>query len=422
MSVAVMPRNLPAAAAGSFPDPLHSAPSIVIVGNGPVGFRLLQDLVSRQLHRRLQVTVFGEERGLAYDRPGLTRMLTEDVSESLVYQPLSWYEQHGIRMITGDPVIGIDRSRRIVCSRSNRLVTYDQLILATGSRSVIPALAGFDLEGVFPCRTLDDLNAIRIYSRRCRSVAVLGGGPLGLEAAHGLAARGLNVYVVEKGPVLMPRQLDNAAAELLRRKVVSERLQCLLQRQPERISRISEGLHLELTSGESLIVDMVVVAAGVRPRDELARACQLPTGRRGGVLVDDQLRTSDPAICAIGECAEHQGIVYGRPEPGFRMAEVVAEQLRGQSTEFSGFGTAMQVKIGEVEIRVAGDSLNLKGHTTLVHETTSSYTKLILEGNRVTGLMGVGPLPEFDELQEALLQNRRLKWWHKRRFETSGRL
>ena len=398
----------------------RSCLSIVVVGNGPVGFRFIREIVERQLHKNYQLTVFGEEPRPAYDRVNLSRLFDSPLPDSLQYKPAAWYADHGIRLLIADPVTAIDRAHKVVQSRSGQRVSYDHLVLATGSRPFIPPLPGVDLEGVFAYRTIDDLLAMKAYSGHCRKAVVLGGGLLGLEAAHCLTKLGLAVTVVELGAVLMPRQMDTEGAALLQKMIQSDRLRTLLQRQAESIHRIGEGLQVCFTNGESLVADMIVVSAGIRARDELARGCDLPVARRGGIIVNNQLRTADPAISAIGECAEHNEVVYGLAAPGFRMANVVVDQLEGRKAEFPGSDSATRLKLVGVNVVFAGDYLNPVEPTNLVWNAPQQYVKLILRKKRLVGLIGVGEVPQFERLLEAIEQKRRLRWWHIRRFEFSG--
>lgn len=396
--------------------------SVVVVGNGPVGFRFLQRLIERQLHNKCRVRIFGEEPQPAYDRVNLTKYLDDADGDQLQYEPRSWYEQHGIELFTDDPVIEINRQQRTIVSRSGRQVAYDRLILATGSRPFIPPIPGIHQSGVFAYRTVEDLQCIREYATRSQRAVVLGGGLLGLEAAHALTKLGVSVFVIEMAPVLMPRQLDNAGAGLLKTMVQGPHLKVLLQRQTISVNRIESGLHVQFNGGESVVADMVVVSAGIRPRDELATACGLSTGARGGIVVNDQLRTADPSIYAIGECAEHQGKLYGLAAPGFQMATTLAESLIGRRAAFQGSNLATRLKLVGVNVVFCGEYLDLSGASTLTWQTDDCYTKLIVRRGRIVGMIGVGKVEQFDRLQEAIDQKRTLFPWHERRFERTGKL
>ena len=396
--------------------------SIVVVGNGPVGFWFIQELVERQLHTGKRITVFGEERSPAYDRVNLTKLLDNESGTALQYKPVSWYSENEIALFVGDRIVAIDREQQTVLSESGRLVHYDRLVMATGSRAFIPPIPGVRHRGVFAYRTIDDLAQIREYSTDCKRAVVLGGGLLGLEAADALTKLGLSVFVVEMAPVLMPRQLDNEGAQLLHSMIESPRIKVLLQRQTQRISEIDEGLHVQFSNGESVVADMVVVSAGIRARDELARDCDLPVGQRGGIVVNDELQTADPRIWAIGECAAHRDTVYGLVAPGFKMATVLVDRLRGMDAAFLGSSEATRLKLVGVNVVFCGDYLDTTGALTLCWESADCYTKLILRGNRLVGMIGVGDVPQQHRLQEAIDQQRRIYWWNRSRFARNGRL
>ena len=396
--------------------------SIVVIGNGPVGFRFVESLVDYQLLGNFRVSIFGEEPRPAYDRVNLTKFLDDASPDSLQYKPRSWYEEHNILLHTNDPVVSIDRQQKTVRSKSGRSVSYDRLVLATGSRPFIPPIPGIDLPGVFAYRTIDDLASIRDYATGCRRAVVLGGGLLGLESAHALAKLKLNVFVVEMASVLMPRQLDNAGAELLKKMIESARIQILLQRQTEKITWIDEGLHVQFSGGESVVVDMVVVSAGIRPRDELARDCELPVGKRGGIVVDDHLQTADPGIYAIGECAEHKETVYGLVAPGFQMATTLVDRLRGTDAAFPGSNEATRLKLVGINVVFVGDYLDPSGVTIYTWAKHDCYAKLIVRSGRLVGMIGVGEVPQFERLKQAIDQRERLYWWNTNRFEASGKI
>ena len=395
--------------------------SVVVVGNGPVGFRFLQLLANEQQLHEFQVCVFGEERFPAYDRVNLTKFLEHQSAEALQYQGREWYEQHLIELHTNDPVVRIDRERQVVESLSGRNVRYDRLVLATGSRPFMPPIAGIDLDGVFPYRTIDDLNRIREYSDQCQRAVVIGGGLLGLEAAEALQRLGLEVVVVEMAAALMPRQLDSAGAELLYRELEQNGFQFRMQRTSDRFERDSSGnLVVHFRNGDTCVTDMIVVSAGIRPRDELARDCELEIGRHGGIVVDDTLQSSDPHIYAIGECAEHRQTVYGLVAPGFQMASVLADRLRGTDAAFPGSNEATRLKLSGVNVVFFGDYLDRTGASTYVWKTQSAYVRLFVRRSRLVGLIAVGDVSALPRLQTAIGQKRFAFSWQLRRFENSG--
>ncbi|NQV28854.1 MAG: NAD(P)/FAD-dependent oxidoreductase [Rhodopirellula sp.] len=402
---------------------------IVVVGNGPVGCRFLERFVSarqKTAAARLELIddqpliVFGEEPRAAYDRVNLTSFFEGRTANDLQLQPKEWYSLNGIELCTDDPVVAIDRDRRLVRSRSGREVHFESLILATGSAPFVPQVGGTDLAGVFVYRTIEDLERIKSYGANSKTAAVLGGGLLGLEAARALVSLGLTTNVVEKAPALMARQLDNEAASLLRELVERLGVRTTLQRQTECIVQHPHGLTLEFRDGSPLNVDMVVIAAGIRPRDELARECGLEIGTRGGIVVDDCLQTSDDNIYAIGECVCHAETVYGLVAPGYLMAETLAANLSGGEARFNGSDQSTRLKLLGVDVALCGDYLDPSGAKNLIHRGPDTYRKIIIRNHRIVGAVGVGPFPELPVIQQWIVTRRRVWSWHRRRFSSLG--
>ena len=410
-------------------SPIRNA--IVVVGNGPVGCRFLEKLVTARQETaaaRLEliddqpVVVFGEEPQVAYDRVKLTSFFEGRSVEDLQLRPREWYSLNGIELCTGDAVVKIDRERRLIHTRSGRGVHYESLILATGSTPFVPPIRGTDLPGVFVYRTIDDLEKIKAFAAALTSAAVLGGGLLGLEAARALVNSGLTTHVVEKAPALMARQLDNEAACLLREMVERLGVKTALLRQTESIAQRPDGLSLEFRDGSSLEVEMVVIAAGIRPRDELARACGLETAVRGGIIVDNSLRTSDQNIYAIGECASHRDTIYGLVAPGYQMAETVAANLSCKAVQFIGSDQSTRLKLLGVDVALCGDYLDPSGAQNLIYCGSDFYRKIVIRDNRIVGAVGVGAFPELPMIQDWIATRRRIWTWHRRRFNVEGLL
>src|SRR5262245_1746545 len=265
---------------------------ILVVGHGMVAHHFCERLAERA-GDRFRVEVFSEETHPAYDRVHLSDYFAGKAAHELLLTSSEWYQERGIALHLGDPVVEIDCAARRVVSRSGHSVAYDWLVLATGSAPFVPRVPGIEQRGVFVYRTLDDLAAIREWSTHASCGAVIGGGLLGLEAAKALVDLGLTTHVVEIAPRLMPRQIDAAGGELLRRRIeelgVSVHLGCELGR--------VLGTHavsgIRMRDGNELPVDLLLVSAGIRPRDELARAAGLRVGPRGGIAIDDDLATSD---------------------------------------------------------------------------------------------------------------------------------
>ncbi|AYF31634.1 nitrite reductase (NAD(P)H) [Micromonospora tulbaghiae] len=362
---------------------------LVVVGNGMVGQRFVEALRARDTDGRWRVTVLAEERRPAYDRVRLSAVFDGvDADELTVHTP-----DAGVDLRLGEPATGVDRARRVVTTAAGEY-PYDALVLATGSYAFVPPVDGTDLPGVFVYRTLDDLAAIREHARGRRAGAVIGGGLLGLEAANALRLLGLATSVVEFAPRLMPVQVDEAGGAMLRRYVEELGVTPYLGVATTALRPGPDGTvaALDLADGRTLDAELVVVAAGIRPRDELARAAGLPLGPRGGVLVDAACRTADERIWAVGECAAVDGVCHGLVAPGYATAEVVADRLLGGAATFPGADTATKLKLLGVDVASFGDAHGITPgclDVTYTDPAARSYAKLVLSDDARTLLGGV---------------------------------
>ena len=362
---------------------------LVVIGNGMVGQRFVEALRARDQQRRWRVTVLAEEDRPAYDRVRLSAFFDGVSAEELnLHTP-----DEGVELRLGEPATGIDRARRVVTTAAGEY-PYDALVLATGSYPFVPPVDGADLPGVFVYRTLDDLGAIREHARGRRTGAVIGGGLLGLEAANALRLLGLRTHVVEFAPRLMPVQVDEAGGAMLRRYVEELGVTTHLGVATSALRPGPDGTvaALELSDGGTVAAELVVVAAGIRPRDELARAAGLTLGPRGGVLVDDACRSDDERIWAVGECAAVDGTCHGLVAPGYAMAEVVADRLLGGSATFPGADTATKLKLLGVDVASFGDAHGATPgclDVTFTDPATRTYAKLVLSDDARTLLGGV---------------------------------
>ncbi|MFJ6954333.1 nitrite reductase large subunit NirB [Micromonospora aurantiaca (nom. illeg.)] len=362
---------------------------LVVVGNGMVGQRFVEALRARDTDGRWRVTVLAEERRPAYDRVRLSAVFDGvDAGELNLHTP-----DAGVDLRLGEPATGVDRARRVVTTAAGEY-PYDALVLATGSYAFVPPVDGTDLPGVFVYRTLDDLAAIREHARGRRTGAVIGGGLLGLEAANALRLLGLVTSVVEFAPRLMPVQVDEAGGAMLRRYVEELDVTPYLGVATTALRPGPDGTvaTLDLADGRTVDAELVVVAAGIRPRDELARMAGLPLGPRGGVLVDTACRTADERIWAVGECAAVDGVCHGLVAPGYATAEVVADRLLGGAATFPGADTATKLKLLGVDVASFGDAHGVTPgclDVTYTDPATRSYAKLVLSDDARTLLGGV---------------------------------
>jgi nitrite reductase (NADH) large subunit len=392
-----------------------------VIGNGMVCHRLCHRLVESGAHTSYAITVFGEERWPAYDRVHLTDMLSCGRDEaSLLLASSDWYRAHGIDLRLGDPVVALDRDARLVRAASGVEVAYERLVFATGSSAYLPSIEGSDQPGVLAYRTLTDLARIRQRAARSRRAAVIGGGLLGLEAARALRRLGLEVTVVELAPALMASQLDNAAADVLASHIRALGVQVWMGVLTTRIVVVDGMPTLYLADDRVIATDMVVIAAGVRPRSELAAASGLRLGTSGAIAVDDRLASSDPRVHAIGECAAHRSQVYGLVAPGYAMADVLAANLAGGDESFTGVDVTVRLKLHEAEVATTGDPLNAGQATRYTRDGV--YRLIRLDRGRLVGALGVGSWPEFGQFQEAVAARRRVWPWQVGRFVRTGRI
>ncbi|MFI5796895.1 NAD(P)/FAD-dependent oxidoreductase [Streptomyces sp. NPDC051677] len=357
--------------------------TLLVVGHGMVGHRLVEQVRALDTERTWRVVVVGEEHHPAYDRVGLSSYLDGKSKSDLTLVGADFLSDPRMDLVLGSPVVSVDRTARSVETAHGERIWYDALVLATGSRPFVPPVPGHDLPGCFTYRTFDDLDALRAAASPGRPGVVVGGGLLGLEAANALRLLGMRTHVVETAPHLMPAQLDAGAAHVLHRRVAELGLRVHCATATASIEAGTDGAvrAVTLSDGTVLDADVVVFAAGVRPRDELADAAGLERGERGGVVVDDLCRTADERVWAIGECACVQGRCHGLVAPGYRMADSVARQLTGRTPEpFDGADTSTALKLLGVRIATFGATRCDHGQAleAVFAEDTDRYAKILL--------------------------------------------
>ncbi|WP_328538906.1 nitrite reductase large subunit NirB [Streptomyces sp. NBC_00344] len=372
-----------------------STPTIVVIGHGMVGQRFLEALAEQGVTDRASVVVLCEEPRAAYDRVQLTSYFSGRTPDDLSLVEDGFLERHGIELRLDDPAQTVDRAARTVTSRAGKVFGYDTLVLATGSYPFVPPVPGKDATGCFVYRTIEDLLAIEEYARTAKTGAVVGGGLLGLEAAGALSGLGLDTHIVEFAPRLMPVQVDEGGGAALLRTISSMGLTVHTGVGTQEVTTGQDGAvsGMALSDGSTLATDLVVFSAGVRPRDQLARDCGLAVGERGGITVDEQCRTSDPAVFAIGECAlASDGRVYGLVAPGYEMAETAAVTIAGDSRSFSGADLSTKLKLLGVDVASFGDAHgHAEGSLDVVYSDSRSgvYKKLVVspEGALLGGIL-----------------------------------
>ncbi|MEM7313988.1 MAG: FAD-dependent oxidoreductase, partial [Planctomycetota bacterium] len=382
----------------------ESKRKIVVIGNGMVGHRFVEKMIEYDAAQEYQIVTFCEESRAAYDRVGLSSFFAHRNAEKLMLARQDWYEANGIELHIGDRAAEIDRKNKTVTSSKGITIPYDHVVLATGSFPFVPPVEGIEKRGVFVYRTIDDLEHIISYGEKVERCAVIGGGLLGLEAAKAAYDLGLETHVIEFAPRLMPRQVDEAGSRILVKHIEALGVQVHLNKATKQVLGNGSVSGMIFSDDHQLPVDMIIVSAGIRPRDELARECGIEVGKRGGVLVDNNLRTSDPDILAIGEVALHNGMVYGLVAPGYEMADVAAANLcGGVAKEFVGGDLSTKLKLMGVDVASFGDyDVPVEEGKPLAFEDpfTGIYKKLVFnpEGSRLIGGILVGEAADYGTL------------------------
>jgi nitrite reductase (NADH) large subunit len=365
---------------------------LVVIGNGMAGLRFLERL-GTHAPGRFDVTVVGAELSPAYNRVLLSSLLADEVDEEACrFRERRWYLQQGIRLITGDPATGIDLEEREVRVGGLTLLPFDRLVLATGSNPIRLPKPGMDLAGVVTFRDLKDVAAIRKAGRAGARAIVIGGGLLGLEAAYGLARFGVATTLVHVMDRLMERQLDARAAHLVKTAMEQRGVRVLLEADTAAVEGEGGVEAVRLADGRVLTADLVVMAVGVRPSADLARAAGLVVNR--GIVVDDGLETSTPSVYAVGECAEHRGIPYGLVEPAYEQADVLARRLGRANALYEGSVLATSLKVSGVPVFSAGDVHDDDNTIVFTDPGTRAYRKLVVHDDRLAGALLIGDVAE----------------------------
>lgn len=365
---------------------------LVVLGNGMAAGRVLEELFARA-PERYDVTVFGAEPRVNYDRIMLSPVLAGDKSfADIVVHDDAWYERHRVDLRRGETVVAIDRTARTVHTQAGAIEAYDELIVAIGSRPILIPVPGHDLPGVVTFRDLDDVNAMLEASQQGGNAVVIGGGLLGLEAAAGLALRGMKTTVIHLMPTLMERQLDPNAAYLLQKAIEKRGIEILTSANTSAILGDGKVEAVRLDDGRTLPADLVVMAVGIRPHVALAKDAGLEVKR--GVVVDDFLRTSDPSIHAVGECVEHRGNCYGLVAPLYEMAKTLAASLAGEAvaTGYTGSALSTKLKVTGVDLFSAGDFSegDERDEIVLRDPARGIYKRVVLRDNRIVGAVLYG--------------------------------
>lgn len=394
---------------------------VVVVGGGPSGFRVAEELT----RRGLPVVLFNGERWRPYNRIKLTPFLAGDIQIEQVHVPAQFLAGAPVKIYTDHWITRIDRETREVVNRHGRRWRYSKLVLCIGSHPFVPNIEGKDLSGVYTFRDLDDAEKLMSRSFRARKAVIIGGGLLGLEAARGMSRRGVTTTVVEHESRLMAKQFDKAGGDLLADYI---RALGITVHTGTAVRSIDGETRVEgVTLGDRTRIpcDTVIICTGVRSNIDLARDAGLAVGQ--GIRVDDAMRTSDPDIYAVGECAQHNDIIYGLVGPGLEQASVAAAGIAGKDAAYAGSVTTTKLKVIGVDVFCSGDTeqtdqrIDIK---TVVHSDPNArtYRRLIVDHGRLTGVISLGAWPETSRVQQAIVSRARIWPWQRRRFARTGRL
>ncbi|SEC23497.1 nitrite reductase (NADH) large subunit [Tenacibaculum sp. MAR_2009_124] len=394
---------------------------VVIVGNGMVGYKFCEKFIEKDKNENFRVIVFGEEKRPAYDRVHLSNFFESQNAKALEMAPESWYTDNNIELIVNERVTDIHRSTKTITTASDKKYSYDYLVLATGSVPFVPNISGVEKKGVFVYRTIEDLEGMMAYantlveSKIKPRAAILGGGLLGLEAGKAAIDMGMETHVVEFAPKLMPRQLDLRGSQVLKLKLESIGLKIHLNKATSQILGERAITGMQFGEEEKLDVDMLIISAGIRPRDELAKTCDLEMGTRGGIVVNNKMQTTDPFIYAIGEVALYNQMIYGLVAPGYDMAEVAVNQIIGveSSLMLSSIDMSTKLKLIGVDVASFGEPFMpaSKGHSIIFENKTEYLYKRInvsLDGKKLLGGILIGDASDYNVLHQFYLNEMKI--------------
>jgi len=392
---------------------------IIVVGNGMVGYKFCEKFVSKSHTEQFKITVFGEEPRPAYDRVHLSEFFENRDAKALEMAPRSWYEDHGIELITGELVTDIHRASKKITTTKDLHYKYDYLVLATGSAPFVPNIPGVEKKGVFVYRTIEDLEGMLAYADKIKvnrtetiKAGVLGGGLLGLEAAKAVKDMGFEPHVVEFASKLMPRQLDTRGSKVLQEKIESLGIHVHLSKATNKILGDTTITGMEFGEYDKIDVEMLVISAGIRPRDELGKTCALAMGVRGGILVNNKMQTSDSEIYAIGEVALLNNMIYGLVAPGYDMAEVAVNQILGNKDIVMPSEIDMSTKLKLIGVDVASYGEPYmpieKGYSIIYENKTKNLYKRINishDGKKLLGGILIGDASDYNMFHQIYLNS-----------------
>jgi nitrite reductase (NADH) large subunit len=394
---------------------------IVVVGTGPVGIRLVEDLMLKD--PGLSIIIYGNEPWEPYNRVRLTGLLTGEMNLGNISNGLKLEVGHQITQYHNCRIVSVDQKRQQVIDCLGRRQSYYKLVFATGSSPHIPNIPGLDKLGTYTYRNLNDIQELLARRTRSRHTVILGGGLLGLEAAIGLQKLGTKVTVIDHADHLMSQQLDEQAGALLREHIMARHINVLLGKPVKEVLGDEAVTGIRLGSGQVIECDTIVISTGIRPNIDLALAAGIAVGK--GIKVNDSMQTSDAHIYAVGECCEHRDKVYGLVAPGLEQARVAAHQIIGGKSSYKGAQSSSRLKVAGVYVYSIGnfnEFENTLHYSTLTWKSSDnqSYRKLFFNRNRLTGAIAFGEWPESNRIQEAINRHKLIWPWQRMQFVQKG--
>ncbi|GEQ05834.1 NAD(P)/FAD-dependent oxidoreductase [Staphylococcus gallinarum] len=382
---------------------------LVMIGNGMAGIRTIEEILERD-DQKFEITIIGKEPYPNYNRIMLSNILQKKMTQTdIIMNDFDWYESHDIHLVIDDPVTEVDKLQKQVMTQSGLTFEYDICIFATGSKAFTLPIPGSTFPSVIGWRTLEDTEKMIEIAKTKKHAIVIGGGLLGLECARGLLDQGMEVTVIHLADWLMEMQLDKKAGMLLQTDLIAQGMKFKLNASTEEIIGDTDVTGIRLADGTKLLADLVVMAVGIRPYNEVARQCGLEVNR--GIVVNDYLQTSDDSIYAIGECAEHNGLVYGLVAPLYEQGQVLADYLTDrETTGYHGSTTFTSLKVSGCDLYSAGyikeDDIT-KG-IEMFDSVNMYYKKVFLREGKLVGAVLYGDVADGPRFFNMMKQDQSL--------------
>lgn len=410
--------------------------TVIVIGSGPVGIRFIEELLRHCPDSK--IILFGDESCKPYNRVQLSALLAGEISRDAIDLPLPNQNQYKHFSFIPIAITNIDRANKTVTDATGTNHLYDHLVIATGAKAHRPNIYGVELQGVFSFRSLKDTESLYARILRSRHIVVVGGGLLGLEAAKGLLKYNTQVTVVQQGPRLMNRQLDYEAADLLEKEVRSLGINVVTNSGVRSIHGLESVSGVVTRNGKKISCDTVLFCAGITPNINIARDARLKIST--GIVVNDQLQTSDSSIYAIGECCEHKGNTYGLVNPGYEQAAIAAANIAATPSQATLIATEKntqpryQGSLSISHLKVVGTAVSSLGEVSDLpyrpfqkeiryrHKKFGEYRKLVVHKGKIIGAVAIGEWPEARRVQEAYQNERPIKFWQRLRFRFTGKL